>query len=302
MMSETPLELEDVTKCFGDVSAVSGISFKLAAGDIFGLLGPNGAGKTTILRMILDILRPDSGRIRLYGTGLSDANRRWIGYLPEERGLYVRQKIGPMLEYFGILKGLSPSEAMQRTAECLESLNIADAYHKKIKMLSKGNQQKIQMALAFLSNPKIVIMDEPFMGFDPINTQMVINLIRSHVRSGNAVILSTHQMSMVEQLCNKIMMIHHGREVLNGDLDKIKEAFSDRVITVKTDADLGECGLIQHDDHNAGLHHLTLRSGATSTELLKWIIDRGGEIRIFKHDKISLDEIFISTVERHKDG
>jgi len=221
---EEILTLSDVHKQFGDLHAVDRVSFGLLEGEIFGFLGPNGAGKTTTIRMIMDIIEPDSGSIEFKSPDLK-VKKSQIGYLPEERGLYDDAKTGDVLEYLGVLKGLNRKEARSRTREWLERLDLATEENSQIKELSKGMAQKVQFVASVLHRPRLAILDEPFAGLDPVNQDLFKEIIRELKQQGTTILLSSHRMNMVEELCDRIFMIHRGEEVLYGGLSEIKEDF-----------------------------------------------------------------------------
>jgi ABC-2 type transport system ATP-binding protein len=220
-MSPPPiLAVEQITKTFGDVRAVDGISFEVGPGEILGFLGPNGAGKTTTLRMILEITRPDAGRV-VWGDG-GGLDRRRIGYLPEERGVFEDAGVLAMLAYLGTLRGMDDRAAQAAAAAWLERLGLADRARHKVGTLSKGNQQKVQFAGAILHRPALAVLDEPFSGLDPINQELVIGLIRELRDQGVAVLLSAHQLNLAERLCDRFYLIARGRGVLEGTLERIR--------------------------------------------------------------------------------
>src|SRR3990170_1096240 len=210
------VEVSHVTKTFGPVKAVDDLSFNVNSGEIFGLLGPNGAGKTTTIRLMLDIFKPDKGQVSILGGPMSEAKKDRIGYMPEERGLYQDIPLERCLVYLGSLKGLTPEEARRRVGGYLERFELADYRRSQVKELSNGMQQKAQLIATLLHEPELVIIDEPFTSLDPVNTQMVKGLLRDLGAKGVTVIMSTHQMHQVEELCDRILLINHGRAVLYG--------------------------------------------------------------------------------------
>ena len=237
------IELENVTKVFGRGSnqktAVDGVSWQSEGGEIFGLLGPNGAGKTTMIRMLLDIIRPDTGLIRFngqdHGNREPDFKQR-IGYLPEERGLYKKRKVIDVMLYLAALKGVKKSVAKTRAMEMLEQFDMAAWANKKIEDLSKGMGQKIQIATCVLHQPDIVVLDEPFSGLDPVNVRLVRDTIQSLKADNKLVFLSTHMMSEVEALCDRIFMINQGKQVLYGALDELKKSYTEFEVVLDEDA------------------------------------------------------------------
>ena len=227
------LELDKVTKAYDGLTAVSNLNLRIAQGSVFGLLGPNGAGKTTTLRMILRIILPDSGTIRVMGAPLTESVQDRIGYLPEERGLYARMPVRPLLVFLGGLKGLREDEANRRAKAWLERFEIAAWSERKVQELSKGMQQKVQFIAAILHDPPLLILDEPFTGLDPVNVAAVKNvMIEMHDR-GTTIILSTHRMEQVEMMCDSICLIDHGKQLLDGDLRQIKRAYGKNTVRIE---------------------------------------------------------------------
>lgn len=222
------LELQNIRKVFNKTVAVDSINLIVSEGSVFGLVGPNGAGKTTTIRMIMNILRPDSGKILLNGYPISEADYPKIGYLPEERGLYRKMKLMDTIVYFGTLKGLLKTESKQRTEHYLERFNLKDYSNRKIEELSKGNQQKVQFIIAILHNPDLIILDEPFSGLDPVNQMILKEIITEFQNAGKTIVFSTHQMEQVEKLCHDVCMINEGRRVLYGKLKEIKKNYGIR--------------------------------------------------------------------------
>jgi len=222
------LELQNIRKEFNKTVAVDNLNMSISEGSVFGLVGPNGAGKTTTIRMIMNILRPDSGTILLNGNPICETDYPKIGYLPEERGLYRKMKLLDTIVYFGTLKGLSKTESKQRTEYYLERFNLKDYTNRKIEELSKGNQQKVQFIIAILHNPDLIILDEPFSGLDPVNQMILKEIIMEFQNAGKTIVFSTHQMEQVEKLCHDVCMIHEGRRVLYGKLKEIKKNYGTR--------------------------------------------------------------------------
>ena len=218
------LAVEAVSKTFAEVAAVRGVSFEVRRGEIFGIVGPNGAGKTTILRMIMDIFRPDAGAIRLGGAPIDDAAKQRIGYLPEERGIYLQLKVGALLEYFGMLKDLSRTQARANAERWLKRFGLWDARDRRVETLSKGNQQKVQLILTLVADPELVILDEPLSGLDPVNARELTDIIRELAQEGRTILFSSHQMPVVESICDRVLMIYRGRAVLHGSPAEILDA------------------------------------------------------------------------------
>ncbi len=226
------VELSHIVKSFGANRAVDDVSFTVDKGEIFGLLGPNGAGKTTCIRILLDIFKADHGEVSILGGPMTEAKKDHIGYLPEERGLYQDIQLERCLIYLATLKGLSTSEARQRVSKYLDRFDLADHRHKKLKELSKGMQQKAQLIVTLIHEPEVIIIDEPFSALDPINTQMVKDLLREERDHGRIILMCTHQMHQVEELCDRLVLIDHGQTVLYGTLEEIRHRFATHDILV----------------------------------------------------------------------
>ena len=227
------LSIRRIDKNFDKLKAVSQISFKVKRGDIYGFLGPNGAGKTTTIRMIMGIIQPDSGLILLNDNDINSMGRKNLGYLPEDRGLYQKQKLQEILHYFGILRGMNKKDVIHKTGKWLERFNLESQGLRKVEELSKGNQQKIQFILALLHDPELIILDEPFTGLDPLNQLLMKEIIQEKQNEGNTIIFSTHQMEQVEKLCNNICLINNGKIVLEGDLNTIRTNYSTNAVEVR---------------------------------------------------------------------
>jgi len=234
---DNAIALRDVVKEFDGFRAVDGITLDIPAGGIFGLLGPNGAGKSTTIRMIMDIIRPDTGSITVMGRSSQANIRHQVGYLPEERGLYKKMKVLDMLEFLGTLTGSSPRDARKESQGWLERLEIGDWGPKKVEELSKGMQQKIQFCAAVLGNPPILILDEPFSGMDPVNQNLFKDTILEINHRGTTIVFSTHQMETAERLCKEIALINKGKLVLSGPLAKVKEGFGKNSLLIEYEGD-----------------------------------------------------------------
>ncbi len=291
------ITVSGVSKSFGSVTAVNNVSFTVGRGEVFGLVGPNGAGKTTLIRMIMNIFLPDEGGIRIFGKAFAPQDKDRIGYLPEERGVYTKQKTQLVLEYFAQLKGLSRAEARSSAEAWLKKLELWDVRDKQIQELSKGNQQKVQLISAVIANPDIVILDEPFSGLDPVNARLLVSVVRELAAEGKAVLFSSHQMNLVESLCQRLLMIHRGKAVLYGDLDQIRRDYSDNAALVQTDAALDDCHFILKSlPHEQG-HKVYLRGDARPEDLLSWLVHRGSSVRFFEQAPVKLEDIYVKIVE-----
>ena len=227
------LILHNLKKSYEGVKAVNDVSFNVAKGDIYGFLGPNGAGKTTTIRMIMGIIHPDSGRIELNGNDINSLKRQNLGYLPEDRGLYQKQKLEETCRYFGLLRGLDDRQARSNSKMWLERFGLGDKGDRKIEELSKGNQQKIQFILSLLHDPELIIMDEPFTGLDPLNQLLLKEIIQEKQDEGKTIIFSTHQMEQVERLCNNICLINQGQIVVEGALEDIRKKHTSDAVEVR---------------------------------------------------------------------
>ncbi|MGB5850057.1 MAG: ATP-binding cassette domain-containing protein [Ignavibacteriaceae bacterium] len=295
------LLVENLVKEFQNTTAVDNISFKVEPGKIFGLLGPNGAGKTTTLRTVLNIIKPTSGKI-LFNNQLITAdflNR--IGYLPEERGLYRKSKVIDVILYFAQLKNLRRTEAVIQANSWLKRLDITHYRNNKIDELSKGNQQKVQFIMSVIHNPQLLILDEPFTGFDPINQQEIRELIFSFVSEGKIIILSTHQMETAEKLCTDIFLLNKGKEVINGKLSNIKKEFGGKHVEIKFSGDVSFLSsmteVITVDAYNnyAEVH---LKDVVEPSDFLKKITDRI-DITHFSVIEPTLNRIFIDLIRQN---
>ncbi len=231
------LTVQNLTKEYKNVTAVNDISFNVEPGRVFGLLGPNGAGKTTTIRIVLNIIRPTSGSVLFNNRSITNEFFNKIGYLPEDRGLYKKSKVIDVINYFAKLKNIDKNSIRQKADHWLRKLEIENYRHRKIEELSKGNQQKVQFITAIIHDPELLILDEPFAGFDPINQQQIRETILSFVNSGKIVILSTHQMETAEKLCSDILLLNNGKEVCKGSLAKIKKDFGTNNIKIEFEGD-----------------------------------------------------------------
>jgi ABC-2 type transport system ATP-binding protein len=299
------IRVERVSKRFGKTVALDEVSLEARRGEVLGLLGPNGAGKTTLIRTILDIIKPDSGRVEVFGRPFRPEDRDRIGYLPEERGLYPRQPVGAVLEYLGTLKGLSRSDARTRAAAWLARLEMTDSAASKVEQLSKGNQQKIQLAATFLASPPIVVLDEPLSGLDPLGARLVTGVIRECAAGGQAVLLSTHQMGTVEALCTRVFMIARGKGVLYGDLREIKQQYGTRSARVISTADCRSCPFVERvepaeaPDLPVEVH---FKEPSSADDLLRWLVATGARVERFERTSTPLEDIFVQVAERSAAG
>jgi ABC-2 type transport system ATP-binding protein len=297
------VELTHISKSFGTLKAVDDVSFDVEKGEIFGLLGPNGAGKTTSIRVMLDIFKPDSGSVSILGGPMTETKKDHIGYMPEERGLYQDIPLDRCIEYLATLKGLTPEQAHSRIGDYLDRFDLASSRRKKVKELSKGMQQKAQLITTLIHNPELLIIDEPFSGLDPVNTQMVKDLLREQRDKGVTILMSTHQMHQVEELCDRIVLIDHGRTVLYGRLDEISQQFSGHAVLVRTPNQLPELPGVEHvEQHNSSAYRLNLDSATSSQDILRLLVSQGIQIDQYEIAAPTLDEIFIQVVKTNDQG
>lgn len=304
MSKQATVMVENISKSYGDFRAVSDLSLEVYTGEIFALLGPNGAGKSTSIRMMLDILKPDSGRIQIFGAPLNDKSKDRIGYLPEERGLYRGVPVLEMMVYLGTLKGMTSAAAKKRGMEYLEQLELAPYAKKKVSDLSKGMQQKLQFAVTVLHDPDLIIIDEPFSGLDPVNTLLVKDLLISFSKRDKAVIMSTHQMHQVEEMADRLLMIERGRRALYGTVDEVRQRYALPAVRVQGGGDwstLRGVESVETPENGRGEIVLYLKPDATPESLLAEIASRSDlHIRSFELAVPSLDQIFIEVVQGRK--
>lgn len=293
------LLVENLTKEFKNVTAIDNISFKVEEGKIFGLLGPNGAGKTTTIRIALNIIKPSSGKILFEGKPFTNEFFNIVGYLPEERGLYKRSKVIDVILYFASLKNFRGKKAIHEASFWLEKLEIEQYRNKRIQELSKGNQQKVQFITSVIHNPKLLILDEPFSGFDPINQQQIKETIFSFVDSGKIIILSTHQMETAEKLCTEIFLMNKGKEVCSGSLNQIKKRFGGNNIKIEFEGDasfIKNLPIVQHFENFKNHAEIQLKNGLPPHEFLTAVIDKI-KINQFSVIEPTLNKIFIDVIK-----
>jgi len=295
-------EAKNVTKQYGDQLALDNVSISVTEQCIYGLLGPNGAGKTTLIRIINQITGPDSGELFLNGKKLVPSDVQLIGYLPEERGLYKKMKVGEQALYFAQLKGLSKAEAMKRLKYWFKKLDIIDWWGKKVEELSKGMQQKVQFVTTVLHEPKLLIFDEPFTGFDPLNTKIIKNEILFLRERGATIIFSTHNMESVEELCDNITLIDKAKTILEGSVNEIRSKWAANEYDLVFDGDVKIEGnshysiLKQQKDNKKSIFRLKTTSEINTNEILQTAM-KSGNIISFNPALPSMNEIFIRVVE-----
>jgi ABC-2 type transport system ATP-binding protein len=295
------LSINAISKSYAEKVAVRNLSLEVSGGEIFGILGPNGAGKTSTIRMICGITLPDSGTIELLGSPITDARQNRIGYLPEERGLYKKMKVQDILIYLAELKGLSKSDAKTRAAHWLNRFEISSWATKKVEELSKGMQQKIQFIAVVLHDPDLLILDEPFSGLDPINSELITTVILELKQAGKTILFSTHRMEQIEKLCDSICLINNGEKVLDGNVRQIKKSYSKNYLQIDFEGNpnfitkLTTLALAQIIEQSPKSIELKLLGAAKPKDILQ-LIDADTEITRLELVEPSLKEIFILRV------
>ncbi|MBK8316440.1 MAG: ATP-binding cassette domain-containing protein [Acidobacteria bacterium] len=290
-----------VSKSYGDFVAVDNLSLEVRQGSIFGLLGPNGAGKSTTIRMIVNITMPDSGEIRLFGRQMNSSLQERVGYLPEDRGMYKKMKIGEQLAFFAELKGLSHETAQKRIDQWLGRIEMSEWKNKKWEELSKGMQQKIQFVSTILHSPELVILDEPFSGLDPVSAGLLKEIVQELRQQNKTIIFSTHLMEQAEELCDEICLINHGHKLLGGSVREIKRGFGWRYVAIdgdNLDDVLNNSPLVSKVIDRRDHKDVTMAEGHDPQELLKYLVSTGANVTRFEMVAPSLNEIFIESVTR----
>ena len=293
------LRLEQVTKRFGDFTAVDGLDLTVRPGRIFGLIGPNGAGKTTTIRMIVGITAPDEGRVELFGEAVGPRAQNRIGYLPEERGLYKKMRVGEQLRFFGELKGMTGRGADEAAGRWLERLKLGDRRASKTETLSKGMQQKVQFIATVMHEPDLLILDELFSGLDPVNVELMKEVVLELKAAGRTIIFSTHMMEHAEKLCDDICLINRSRKVLEGTLREVKGGFGLGAVALRAEgaeAVLGDRALVKGVRPGADYAEVLLADGADPQTLLRRLLDAGARVSKFEQVEPSLHDIFIAKV------
>ena len=290
------LKLVNISKQYDGVRAVDQVSFAVQRGDIYGFLGPNGAGKTTTIRMIMGIIQPDSGSIEISDNNMDNLGGQIVGYLPEDRGLYQKQKLGEIIVYFGLLRGLEKTAAKAKAAEWLERFGLGDQQKRKVEELSKGNQQKVQFILSLVHDPTLLILDEPFTGLDPLNQLLLKEIIQEKRKAGTTILFSTHQMEQVERLCNNICLINQGRIIVEGALESIREAHQSNAVEVAFTGELNkEIAQVYFNEVAITESKIAGILKDDSSSFLRWINDQVS-VESFQVKTPSLEQIFIEEV------
>lgn len=302
------LRAENITKTYdmGRKVALKDFSINIPKGSIYGLLGPNGAGKTSFIRIINQITRADEGKVFIEDKELNINHIREVGYMPEERGLYKNMTIGDQLMYFGELKGMKRKEVLDEAKYWFERLEIEQWWNKKLSELSKGMAQKVQFVVTVLHRPKLLILDEPFSGFDPVNANLIKDQILDLKKNGTTIILSTHRMESVEEMCDSVALVHQSKKILDGEIQEVKNRFKENLYEVilsdvdenlyqnfKSKIDLSK------EDRNQGLLSFELKNDLDQGELLRELVSLG-KIQLFKEKVPSMNDVFISAVQNIK--
>jgi len=293
------VEVNRIVKSYADKVAVDDLSFSVAQNEIFGLIGPNGAGKTTTIRMMMDIIKPDFGQIAIFGEKLSESSKNKLGYLPEERGLYRKLRVIDSIIYLASLKGMEKHSAEVKADELLNKTGMLSNKNKKIEDLSRGMSQIIQFIVTIIHDPELVILDEPFSGLDPVNTELLKQMLLDLRNQGKAVILSTHQMNQVEELCDRILMINNGHAVLYGNLKEIKTKYRSNSIIIDFEGELGQVLGVTEKRTHKGYVKLILDGNTTPKQVLERLVSTGIVINRFEVAMPSLNEIFLKVVGKN---
>jgi ABC-2 type transport system ATP-binding protein len=290
------IEVSHVSKTYGDRTVVNDVSFDVGEGEIFGLIGPNGAGKTTTIRIMMDLIKPDSGEVKLLGERSSEAAKDSIGYLPEERGLYLNLTVFESLVYLATLKGVASHLAAERADELLRRVDLLPHKQKKVKELSRGMGQFLQFLVTIIHEPRVVILDEPFANLDPVNTERIKDMVLELRNRGRAIILSTHRMNDIEELCDRIVMIDEGRTVLYGELAEIKARYRNNSVLLEYEGELGEVSGVTRRQDRDGRTELFLDSGTTPQQVLAQLLEQGLIVNRFEVATPPLHDIFLQVV------
>lgn len=291
------LAVREVVKRYDGRAVVNRVTFEVHPGEVFALLGPNGAGKTTLIRMITDILRPDEGTILLDDRPVRDTAQGRIAYLPEERGLYRRSRVIDVLEYYGELKGLAPATARATAKRLLERVELGEWADKQVQSLSKGMQQKVQLCTTLIGEPRLMILDEPFSGLDPVNVQLFEEILHERRAAGTTVLLSTHQMDKVEQVCDRALMINRGHMVLYGRVADIRKQYAENAFELHADGTPRHVPGVKQLTQENGFWRVALEKATHPSAVLKAFLDQGLAVRAFVPMVPPLEDIFVNVVE-----
>jgi ABC-2 type transport system ATP-binding protein len=289
----TAVAVHNLYKSYGDLVAVRDLSFSVEPGEMLGLIGPNGAGKSSTIKMILDFMKPDSGEIEILGGQMTEATKDQIGYLPEEKGLYKRLSAIDQILYLASLKGMDRATANERALELLQRTGMLESKKKKIKEMSKGMGQMIQLIVTLVHDPDLILLDEPFSGLDPVNTELLKKIVAEQRDRGKAVILSTHQMNQVEEMCDRVLMINHGSAVLYDSMPEIRLKFRKKTLMVNVDGELPDVPGVVETLPTRDAVELVLEPDTTPQQVLDRLRERGAAINRFEITTPTLHDIFI---------
>lgn len=302
-MAEIAVEMTGLAKSFGGNPAVRPLDLTIPRGSTYALLGPNGAGKTTTIRMLLRIIDPDAGSIRIFGQPLTQEQLSIFGYLPEERGIYRQMRVRRLLSFFAELKGVPPRESAPKIMHWLERFELADRANAKVQELSKGNQQKIQFISSILHDPEIMVFDEPFSGLDPINQQLLKDIVVDLKRAGKTILFSTHIIEHAERICDHVCILARGQKVADGSMRQVKRLQGENYVGITFDPWTRESEellrlspLVLRVREAGGFAEISLRDDADPHELLQYLLDNGVRLRKFEHGEPSLEQIFLEKV------
>jgi len=299
-MNNSVITIENVCKNYGSLRAVDNLDAKIPSKCIYGLLGPNGAGKTTLIRMIMDILSPDSGEIKIFGKRSQVAAREFIGYMPEERGLYRKMTTRGILSYLGAIKGMKARSLNLEVSRWLQLVALEDKANKKVEELSKGMQQKLQFAASVISNPAILILDEPFLGLDPVNLELIKKIIINLRNEGKTLLISTHMMEQAERLCDFILLINDGKMIFDGTLDEVQSRFPVNIVSIEVQGDtefIYKLPTVANIESAGKRLEITLKEDAEPQDLLRLLVEKV-KVIAFEVKKPTLHEIFIKSVSK----
>jgi ABC-2 type transport system ATP-binding protein len=291
------LTFDGIEKSYGQTVALRGVSFEVGAGEIFGLLGPNGAGKSTLIRTLMDIIRPDRGRVLVFGEERRRHHLDRLGYLPEERGLYTKHPVVDVMTYFGALKGLTRQEAKRRSLAWLEKVELPHVASWKVDRLSKGMSQKVQIASVLLGDPDLCVLDEPTTGLDPVNVRLVQDLLIERRRTGRTTILSTHHMNQVEALCDRVALINKGQLMVYGEVDDVRRRHSRPEVRVRAKGSLPDLpGIASTTADGEDTWRLLLGAGTQPSDVLTTLVQRGVAVERFEPLLAPMEDIFLQVV------
>jgi ABC-2 type transport system ATP-binding protein len=299
--SQPLIDIHNFSKYFGDFQAVRELSFEVQKGEMFGFLGRNGAGKTTTLRTLLNIYQPDEGHLHIQGTPFSQHRVHEVGYLPEERGLYTRASVVDTVQYFARLRGLDSASARERTQILLERFELQDVKKKRIQDLSSGMQQKIQIIISIIHKPRVLVLDEPFRGLDPVNRQLAFDILSELNEAGTTILFSSHQISEIENLCDRIIMISKGEKKAYGRIQEIKSLFEPRFIHIHYEGQLPALDVEWCEDQG-NQAELKFKPGTNPQEILKTLVDSQVRVEKFEISRPSLNQIFLELCAEKQTG